>query len=208
MKFDDLYNEYIKPRVVLVGGIHGDEPAGNEAAKIFKGISDIYVICDVNTTGKRRLDGVDPNRHFDEKDSLPVEDQILAKIDEIKPTLVIAMHEDDTTDEVYAYSSPDMKDKLQAVLQELNVKLAKSAIGDKTDKGVITHGHLPTKGTLERALRKRGISSCTIETPVNTYDLKTRIELQVEIVKGLLLQLQFKSDILDSIWKKKTISTD
>lgn len=193
MKFYNLCEKYLTPRVVLVGGIHGDEPAGNVAAKKFEGIKNIFVISDVNTTGKRRLDGVDPNRHFDEDDSLPIEDEILKKIDEIDPMLVIAMHEDDTTDQVYAYSSPDMKEKMQEVLAHLNVKLAKSAIGDKTDKGVITHGHLPTKGTLERALRKRGISSCTIETPVEVYDLETRVKLQVEIVKSLLLKIGFGS---------------
>jgi predicted deacylase len=200
VKFSEYYKKNSKPRVVLMGGIHGDEPAGNIASKKFKNVEGVYVISDINKTGKRRLNNVDPNRHFDQDDELPVEKDILDQIEEIKPTLVIAMHEDDTTDEVYAYSSPDMVDKLKAVLKELNVKLAKSAIGDKTDHGVISHGHLPTKGTLERALRKRGISSCTIETPVKTYDLETRVMLQVEIVKSLLLQLQIKSDIVKSLW--------
>lgn len=189
MKFDDLYNKYVNQSVLLVGGIHGDEPAGNLAAKEFIGFKNINVLWDINKTGKRRLHGVDPNRHFDLNDELPEEENILKTIDILKPSLVIAMHEDDTTDQVYAYCSPDMKEKVQAVLAELNVKLAKSAIGDKTDKGVITRGHLPTKGTLERALRKRGISSVTIETPVKVYDLEERVSLQVKIVKGLLKKL-------------------
>jgi len=208
MKFDNLYKKYTNPRIVLVGGIHGDEPAGNIAAKKFEGIEGVDIICNVNTTGHRRLEGVDPNRHFDEKDSLPVEDKILTKIEQINPSLVIAMHEDDTTDEVYAYSSPDMKKTLQKILADLNVKLAKSAIGDKTERGVITHGHLPTKGTLERALRKRGIPSCTIETPIRPHDIETRVNLQIEIVKNLLLHFGIKSDKVEPSWITMKTDTD
>ena len=185
LTFEEYYNQIESP-VVLVGGIHGDEPAGNIAAKKFEGRKDVVVIADVNTTGERRLDGVDPNRHFDKEDSLPIEDEILAKIEALQPRLVIALHEDDTTDEVYAYCSPGMKDKVQAVLAELGVPLAKTAIGDKADKGVIARGHLPTAGTLEKALRKRDIPSVTIETPIKSYSLEDRVKLQIQIVNGLL----------------------
>ena len=190
LTFEQYYNEMESP-VVLVGGIHGDEPAGNIAAKKYEGKKGIIVIADVNTTGERRLDGVDPNRHFDKKDSLPIEDEILSKIEALQPRLVIALHEDDITDEVYAYCSPGMKDKVQAVLAELGVPLAKSAIGDRADKGVIARGHLPTAGTLEKALRKRDIPSVTIETPVKSYNLEDRVKLQVQIVNGLLKQINF-----------------
>jgi predicted deacylase len=188
LTFEEYYNEIQKTEspVVIVGGIHGDEPAGNLAAKRFEGKEGIVVISDVNTTGERRLDGVDPNRHFDKKDSLPIEDKILSKIEEIKPRLVISLHEDDTTDEVYAYCSPGMVDKVKAALKSLKVPLAKSAIGDKTDEGVISHGHLPTVGTLERALRKHDIPSVTFETPVKSYSLKDRVELQIKAVNFLL----------------------
>jgi hypothetical protein len=202
MKFEDLYKKYTKRPILLIGGIHGDEPAGNLAAQKFIGVKGIDVIYDVNQTGKRRLHGVDPNRHFGEDDEIPEEKMILGTIDELKPSLVISMHEDDTTDQVYAYSSPDMKEKVQAVLAELNVELAKSAIGDKTDKGVITTGHLPTKGTLERELRKLGISSVTIETPVRMYELEERVALQVKIVKGLLLQFGIESGIINKLHEK------
>jgi len=195
LTFEQYFNQSESP-VVLVGGIHGDEPAGNIAAKKFKGRKDVVVIADVNTTGERRLDGVDPNRHFDKKDSLPIEDEILSKIEALQPRLVIALHEDDTTEEVYAYCSPGMKDKVQAVLAELGVPLAKSAIGDRADKGVIVRGHLPTAGTLERALRKRDIPSVTIETPVKSYDLKKRVELQVQAVEGLLVQMRVHDNVI------------
>jgi len=204
LTFEEYYNQIESP-VVLVGGIHGDEPAGNIAAKRYKGKENIVVIADVNPTGKRRLDGVDPNRHFDKKDSLPIEDEILAKIEEVQPRLVIALHEDDTTDEVYAYCSPGMKDKVQAVLAELDVPLAKSAIGDKTDKGVIVRGHLPTAGTLERALRKRDIPSVTVETPVKSYSLEERVKLQIRIVNGLLKQINFHDVAINLVDKSSKI---
>lgn len=188
LTFEEFYNqiEGTDSPVIIIGGIHGDEPAGNIAAKHFKGRADVVVIADVNTTGKRRLQGVDPNRHFDKKDSLPIEDEILAEIEQIKPKLVIALHEDDTTDEVYAYCSPGMEDKVKAALASLDVPLAKSAIGDKTDEGVIVRGHLPTPGTLEKALRKRDIPSVTIETPVESYDLEERVALHIKAVEFLL----------------------
>jgi predicted deacylase len=189
MKFDVLVESILattESPIVIIGGIHGDEPAGNIAAKKYEGKKGIVIIADVNKTGERRLDGVDPNRHFDKKDSLPIEDEILSKIEELKPRMVIALHEDDTTDEVYAYCSPGMEDKVKAALKSLDVPLAKSAIGDKTDEGVIVRGHLPTAGTLERALRKRDIPSVTFETPVESYDLEKRVELQIKFVNFLI----------------------
>jgi len=189
MKFDQLVESILVSAsgpTVIVGGIHGDEPAGNIAAKSFKGRSGVVVFSDINKTGHRRLKGVDPNRHFDQDDSLPEEDKLLEDIIALKPRLVIALHEDDSTDEVYAYCSPGMKDKLQAVLAKLDVPLAKSAIGDKADKGVITDGHLPTKGTLERALRKRDIPSCTIETPSAKMFLEERVSIHKKVVESLL----------------------
>jgi hypothetical protein len=76
--------------------------------------------------------------------------------------------------------------EVKAALKSLEVPLAKSAIGDKTDEGVISHGHLPTVGTLERALRKRDIPSVTFETPVESYDLKHRVELQIKFINTIL----------------------
>ena len=189
MKFDTLVESILATTegpIVLVGGIHGDEPAGNLAAKHFLNKKGVVVFADINQTGRRRLDGVDPNRHFDKNDSLPIEDELLTKIENIQPKLVIALHEDDSTDEVYAYCSPGMVDKVKAALRGLNVPLAKEAIGDKTDEGVISHGHLPTVGTLERALRKRDIPSVTIETPVKTYSVKERLKLQIKLIEFLL----------------------
>jgi len=199
LTFEEFYNEIQKTKspVVIVGGIHGDEPAGNIAAKSFEDKDGIVVFSDFNKTGKRRLHGVDPNRHFDEDDSIPEEDSLLEDIIKLKPRLVISLHEDDSTDEVYAYCSPGMKDKLQEVLVSLDVPLAKSAIGDKTDRGVITDGKLPTKGTLERALRKRYIPSCTIETPSAELSLEERVAIHKKVVLGILQQMEFHDRAID-----------
>jgi predicted deacylase len=197
MKFVELYKSLLKEFqlfesvIVLVGGLHGDEPAGNIAAKSFKDREGIVVFADINKTGHRRLDNKDPNRHFDMDDSLSIEDELLKDIEALQPRLVIALHEDDSTDEVYAYCCPGMKDKLQGVLASLDLPLAKSAIGDKTDKGVITDGKLPTRGTLERALRKRDIPSCTIETPSAKMPLEERVAIHKKVVLGLLQQMEF-----------------
>lgn len=49
------FKSYIlRESVVIISGLHGDEPAGNIAAKDFKGIEGITVIRNINKTGKRR----------------------------------------------------------------------------------------------------------------------------------------------------------
>jgi hypothetical protein len=172
--------------VVIVGGIHGDEPAGNIAAKEFVGKKGVVVVSDVNPTGKRRFHGIDLNRHFGLKNSLPIEDTLLTKITELKPRTVIALHEDDTTDEVYAYCSLGLVNMVKVALKSLQAPLAKSAIGDRTDEGVITHGHLPCRGTLEHELRHRHIENCTIETPAKKHSVHERVELHKHMVSALL----------------------
>jgi len=71
-------------------------------------------------------------------------------------------------------------------LKSLQAPLAKSAIGDRTDEGVITHGHLPCRGTLEHELRHRHIENCTIETPAKKHSVHERVELHKHMVSALL----------------------
>jgi hypothetical protein len=100
--------------------------------------------------------------------------------------LVISLHEDDETDGVYAYCSPEIHDKVKAALSKSLIPLTDSAHGDMADKGVISDGNQPYKGTLERALRRRNIPYCTIETPCSDEDIEKRVKSLINIVSELI----------------------
>jgi predicted deacylase len=187
MKFDFLVENLLnKKTFVIISGIHGDEPAGNKAAEFFKNQKNVYVISNINKTNKRRLDGKDLNRHFDTPDDNDLQDKILLKIEELNPSVVISLHEDDEVDGVYAYCSPGLESKVSSCLSDINLSLANSAHGDKTKNGVIINGKQPYKGTLERALKRRNISYCTIETPSKEENFENRVDCLKNIVHNLI----------------------
>jgi len=126
------------------------------------------------------------NRHFDTPDENDLQDKILLKIEEMNPSIVISLHEDDEVDGVYVYSSPDLEEYIKKCLDGIDFKILKNVHGDKTDDGVITNGKQPYKGTLERALRRRNISYCTIETPSKNENLKKRVDCLKKIVFNII----------------------
>jgi predicted deacylase len=187
MKFDFLIESFLnKKTYVIIAGIHGDEPAGNKAAEFFKNQKNVYVISNINKTHKRRLNGKDLNRHFDTSDDNDLQDKILLKIEELSPSVVISLHEDDEVDGVYAYCSPELESEVSSCLNNIDLKLANSAHGDKTKNGVIVNGKQPYKGTLERALKRRNILYCTIETPSSLENIEKRIDCLKNIVHNLI----------------------
>ncbi len=187
MKFNALVENILNPKTyVIVSGLHGDEPAGNIAAKYFKNLPNVKVYSNLNKTDKRRLDGKDPNRHFDTDDQNDLQDRLLSEIEKLNPTLVISLHEDDEVDGVYAYCSPEIEDKIKNALMKSKIQLAVKAHGDDAEHGVISNGQQPYKGTLERALRRRNIPYCTLETPSSSEEIETRAKTLISIVKDLV----------------------
>jgi hypothetical protein len=188
MKFNFLVEEFLNSNYnyVIISGLHGDEPAGNLAAEYFKKKSNIKVFSNINNTNKRRIDGKDPNRHFDTDDKNDLQDRLLAEIEKINPKLVISLHEDDEIDGVYAYCSSDIEDKVKKSLLKSKIKLTTKAHNDITDDGVITNGQQPYKGSLERALKRRNIPYCTLETPSSTEDIQTRVNTLIVIINSLI----------------------
>lgn len=177
----------LKESIVIVSGLHGDEPAGNVASKEFKGMEGITVIRNINNTGKRRDGKCDLNRQF-EKGTSDKADLILKAILKRNPKLVISLHEDFDGQGVYCYCSEGIASILKDILPKLNVKLVKSAYGDKAENGVITNSNAPWPHTLEQALDKRHIEHCTIETPTK-LDLEERAKIHTTIVRELLKRL-------------------
>jgi hypothetical protein len=103
MNFNFLVEKLLNNKTfVIISGIHGDEPAGNAASEYFKNQKNVYVISNINKTNERRVDGKDLNRHFDTPDDNDLQDKILLKIEELNPSVVISLHEDDEVDGVYA----------------------------------------------------------------------------------------------------------
>lgn len=171
-----------KANALVVSGIHGDEPAGDKAAKKLKDSAD--VVSHVNPSDKRRFEGKDINRHFDKPTEGKVQKTILDIIRKKKPSKVIALHEDDEVDKPYAYSSESLKDDTREALKDYST--ASSAHGDKTENGVISRGKNPPDGSLEKALDDRDIPRVTIETPSKSQNMNKRIETQLDVVRKLL----------------------
>jgi len=188
MKFDFLIENLLNNKTfVIISGLHGDEPAGNKAAEYFKNQKNVHVISNINTTNKRRVDGRDLNRHFDDKgNSDEIQEDIISQIEELNPSMVIDLHEDDEVDGVYAYCSPELENIVKSCLCDIELDVAKSAHGDKTNHGVIVNGKQPYKGTLEKALVKRNIPYCTVETPSNIENFEKRVDCLKQIVHNLI----------------------
>lgn len=191
MQFDDLVtfllekNETRDSNIVIVGGLHGDETAGNLAANLFKGKDSIVVINNINTSGKRRLNGKDLNRHFDVDESTDLNNSILSKVLQYNPTIVIDLHEDKDAKGVYVYCSKELSPSIKQILKQYELPLAKSACGDRVSDGVVDDGNLPVKGTLEKALSKRNILYCTLETPTK-WKLEKRVEVLKQITNNII----------------------
>jgi predicted deacylase len=171
--------------IVILSGIHGDEPAGNIAAELFRGTEGVKVISRINKTGKRRIDGKDPNRHFGTPDEGELQENILNAIFEDHPRLVISLHEDNESTGMYAYSSKTMAPVIAKVIKSLDVPIVSSIHGDTAEDGVISKGRQPFRGTLEKTLRSYSIPYCTLETPTS-WDLKVRATCLSKAVSGII----------------------
>jgi NTP pyrophosphatase (non-canonical NTP hydrolase) len=167
---------------LVVSGIHGDEPAGDVAAKKLE--EHVDVVSEINPSNKRRFRGKDINRHFDKPSEGKKQKSLLDIIKEKKPSRVISLHEDNEVDKPYAYSSKSLKEETKRALKDKDT--AASAHGDKTDNGVISEGRNPPDGSLEKALDDRGIDRVTVETPSKSQDIDQRVKTQLDVVKELL----------------------
>jgi predicted deacylase len=185
MKFDETIQKFL-PHYVIVSGLHGDEPAGNLAAEYFKNYTNVKIFSYFNEDGTRRKDGKDLNRHFDTKDQSAAHKSLLKKIEMINPSLVISLHEDNESKGVYAYCSLEISKKIQDILLKCNIPLADKVFDDIAENGVIVNGKQPYQGTLERALKRRNIPYCTLETPSSQMSIEERVKILVFIVKSVL----------------------
>jgi hypothetical protein len=184
--FVSLHEDYPTKKAgsvpLVVHSIHGDEPAGEAAAKNLDGVN---VVDAGNHTGKRKMHGKDLNRHFGKKDASKQNKAILDKIIKARPSLLIDLHEDNTKDKAYAYASGDMAEKVKNILRKSKLPIANSAEGDKTDDGVIVGGKYPGEGSLVMEANKKGIPYVLLEAP-GKESMSTRVNFLKKVVKQLV----------------------
>jgi hypothetical protein len=172
---------------VITTGIHGDEKASRKAGKE---LSKDYNVTDIgNHSGKRKLEGKDLNRAFDDKYKPDIVRYALKNIKSKNPKNIIDLHEDNETDGAYAYASKDIADKVRDTLHKgTKLKLADKVKEDKADRGVITGGKYPPKGSLVKKLEREGVSYALYETPTN-IPMRDRVNFHKEKVKQLINEL-------------------
>ena len=170
-----LHRDYSVPMktaadTVIVSGIHGDEPASWKAGKQLA--NEGKTVVDVgNHSGKRDFKGKDLNRSFDDKHKPAKAALGLNKILEKKPKQIIDLHEDVDQTMAYAYASPEKALKARKVLRG-------NPFFSLSDKPVRSQ---PPKGSLEKAVERKGIGYITAEAPAKSAPLKKRISFLKDI---------------------------
>lgn len=197
-----------KKTLVIIGGIHGDEPAGpyGIAAWLRRGRypSDINVMCVplLNPTGfdkktRENAGGRDLNRGLNKKMKPAKELQVLLKsLAEESIDFVLTLHEDGEHKGVYLYSSskdlkPLCKDILLAASQHIPINTNDKIFGDNAENGMIFDDSSKPKHihSIEYYVEQKGIDCITFETPQNV-DLQVRIKAQVETIGAVIQHLQ------------------
>ena len=164
--------------VYIVGGVHGDEPAGRIAAELAKSMSlragTVYILSAANPYGaaheqRNTESGYDLNRNFpgdpEGTDAAQIAASICADIADKQPALVLDLHEargerenwDDLSNSVIVYDAAPIGD----LIWELLTASEAGALGDVPFN--LLGG--PPEGSLNRVLSESmGIPTITVET--------------------------------------------
>ncbi len=208
MVYDDAYlcvkNPDAAINILIIGGIHGDEPAGVLAAVELASMDYIDTQCVkilpcanpvgyVNDT-RENGDKEDINRQFD--DGHTQEEEKILKDLVAQADILITLHEDDTHDGCYVYAPTVHQDVGHKALAEMSKTLpienSKSIFGDPTDRGLITNFDLkkPKHGnSIEGYGKKLGVPSFCLEVP-GKADLTARINALVDGCVSIMQSFQ------------------
>ena len=185
--------------VYIVGGIHGDEPAGwlagqrMQQAKLTAGT--VYLASPVNQYGSKTLqrktrEGWDLNRHFpgaaNGTDAERIAAALYADIVDKAPTLVLDLHEalaptwerDALQNTIICHSVEEIGDLVLEIL-------------DETEAGRLCSGPFslygsPPQGSIHRVVTEQaGIPVITIETD-RQQPLKERVANQLDLIGYIL----------------------
>jgi hypothetical protein len=190
-----------KPRIVLVSGLHGDEPGGP------LGLFDFYQKCDVNKANFLLLPILNPygfykstrkddmrrdlNRAWDKNDRQMV---IKSKklLLQFRPNVLFSLHEDKNVDGFYLYPSANFS---QALCRLICKKIGKyinpitdgEIYGDRVENGIVSSPNVQKPKhakSLEYFFEKKDIPNITIEIPAN-IDLGIRKKIYSSLLGSL-----------------------
>jgi predicted deacylase len=199
-----------RKNLLVVGGIHGDEPGGPLGIVEFLKQSNSKELLDrlsvsfipvMNIFGfehnkRKNEENKDINRNFNiNKDDSSKETQIILDnksfIIRLARDGFLTLHEDDTKEKFYIYTygeetNPKQKKLFDALLMP-GKKAFGIASGKANDKYEIRNGFVRNvaDGSFENYLADNGISGATTETPTKS-DLKIRIEINRQIINSFL----------------------
>lgn len=182
--YDDAYkcvkNLGANFNIVVIGGIHGDEPAGICAAlelfaKEYPASQMLTIIPCANPTGYTRNTrengkGEDINRQFDD-DRLQAEERVLRDIVG-QADVLITLHEDDVHDGCYVYAPKTHanigKGTLNAMSKHVPAFAGDIVFNDPSNKGLITNFDKENPKhvrSVEGFGKKMGVPSFCLEVP-------------------------------------------
>lgn len=202
------------PTVLVVGGVHGNEPAGSIAAHELRAWpirgGTLVLLPRANVpalaAGTREIPGVsgelaDLNRCFprgsDDAPHGPVAEGIWQFVEDVKPDWLIDLHEgigfarqssETVGSSVIAGHEPEVVDESRRLIERVN-----SEIDDGDRRFVLRQGPVP--GSLARAASEElGVRAMILETTSRDQPLSLRVRQHRVLLERLLLDLGLLDD--------------
>ncbi len=198
MVYDDAYlcvkNPDAAINILIIGGLHGDEPAGvlaavelasmdfikSQCVKILPCANPVGYIKDTRENG----DNEDINRQFDDG-KIQEEEKVLRDY-VAQADILITLHEDGTHEGCYLYAPMIHQDVGRKALHEmaktLPIEKSSTIFGDPAEEGLVTgmavenHKH---SRSIEGYGKKLGVPSFCLEVP-GKAELSARIDALVD----------------------------
>jgi predicted deacylase len=173
-------------KVVIIAGLHGDEPGGPQGILDFferKNLGvlkkNLLLIPVMNPDGyinfdREDEDDKDLNRQWNKDKVKPAIRTVKQVVIDYKPDFMLSLHEDPNADGFYLYPSKNAdKDSVDYIQKFLHSNLQpvskKTVYGDRVKKGIITKTSNTPKhyASMEKYFEKRGIPNVTLELPTD-----------------------------------------
>jgi len=206
--YDNAYqctlNKGANINIVVVGGIHGDEPAGicsaiELATKAYPKSQMLTIIPCANPTGynadtRENSKNQDINREFD--DGKLQDEEIILRDIASQADILITMHEDDVHDGCYVYAPKLHSDvgrkALSAMSKFVPIHESDTVFKEPCNNGLVTELDMqnPKHGnSLEGFGKKMGVPSFCLEVPKN-HSFDNRVKALVQGALAIIYTFQ------------------